>query len=112
MPDPPVKHNRLLQDGVVGDTGPVFRETRNGLILHLQSDKRPFRFPHIVAALINVPLWHSKHSAVTNVHLACKVCVQERLHFLSESSWNTPAALSANKSPNLTGKRRCLLSES
>lgn len=31
-------------------------------------------FPHIVAALINVPLWHSKHSAVTNVHLACKVC--------------------------------------
>lgn len=54
------------------------------------------------------PLWHSKHSAVTNVHLACKVCVQERLHFLYESSWNTPAAVSANKSPNLTGTRRCL----
>lgn len=30
MPVPPVKHNRLVQDGVVGDRGPVFRETRNG----------------------------------------------------------------------------------
>lgn len=31
MPVPPVKQNRrLLQDGVVGDTGPVCKETKNG----------------------------------------------------------------------------------
>lgn len=56
-------------------------------------------------------LWHSKHSYVTNVRLACKVCEQELLCFLYESSSNTPAHVSDNKSPNLTGKRRCLHSK-
>lgn len=53
--------------------------------------------------------WHNTYM-LQMCFLACKVCAQELVHFLYESASNTPAHLSANKSPNLTGKRRCLRS--
>lgn len=57
MPVPPVKQSRgLLQDGVVGDTGPVFRDTKNGFYFAFAVKTRGLSdFSHIVAALINVP---------------------------------------------------------